>query len=464
MSEIKIGLETHVQLDTRTKLFCGCPNEEAEGPNTHTCEVCLGLPGSKPRTNEKAVEAGLETGLALDCDIAEEVVFSRKTYFYPDMSKNFQITQYEEPIAEDGELEIDGNAIGIKRVHIEEDPAKLVHRGGSMEQADYTLVDYNRAGVPLLEVVTRPDFESPGEARRFLQKLTRILEYLGVYDRGSSSIRSDANISVGGGNRVEVKNINGTRGVEEALEHERKRQERVHGRGEEVRRETRNWDSEAEKTTSLRSKEEEQDYGYIFEPDLVEVEVESGRVEGARKRLPELPDEKRSRFIEEYGIEEELADSLITDPNLADTFEEASEEVGAELAASWFSGPIKKTLNYHEISYSESPLKEEWVVDVLRRLQQGEVSDQAAEKVFREMVEEPREPGEIIEDEGLARSRGDELEGYVEEAIEENDEAVADYRGGDGEAINFLVGKVMEKSGGSADPKEVRELLEENLD
>ncbi|MDY6774339.1 MAG: Asp-tRNA(Asn)/Glu-tRNA(Gln) amidotransferase subunit GatB [Candidatus Nanohaloarchaea archaeon] len=464
MPEAKIGLETHVQLDTATKLFCGCPNEQADEPNVNTCPTCLGHPGSKPRTNQAAIDAGIRAGLALNCDIAEEVVFSRKTYFYPDMNKNFQITQYEEPIASDGSLEIENKEIGIKRAHIEEDPAKLEHEGGSMESADYTLVDYNRAGTPLLEIVTEPDFETPDEAREFLQRLIRIMEYLGIYDREEGSVRSDANISIEGGNRVEVKNITGTKAIQKALEHELERQEKLIRRGEKVERETRNYDSEEEVTRSLRSKEEEQEYGYIFEPDLVTVDISREEVEEARESLPELPNAKRERFLAEYDIGEELADSLITDPELADAFEEAAGVTDEELAASWFSGPVKKTLNYHEISYSGSPLRKEWIVEVLEKLDSGEISDRAAEKIIQEMVEDPREPSDIIEEEGLEKAGGSELEEYVEEAIDENPEAVEDYRSGEEDALNFLVGQVMERSGGRADPKEVREMLEKELD
>ncbi|MDY6769566.1 MAG: Asp-tRNA(Asn)/Glu-tRNA(Gln) amidotransferase subunit GatB [Candidatus Nanohaloarchaea archaeon] len=450
MSGVKIGLETHVQIDTETKLFCGCPNEPSDEPNTRTCPTCLGHPGAKPRTNRAAIDAGIRAGLALGCDIADEVVMSRKTYFYPDMSKNFQITQYERPIAADGELVVDGSSIGIRRAHIEEDPAKLEHAGGDMASADHTLVDYNRAGTPLLEIVTEPDLSTPGEARTFLQRLIRIMEYLDLYDRDAGTVRSDANISVDGGNRVEVKNITGTRGIQAALEHEIQRQQRLQERGEDVTRETRTWDAGAETTRAMRTKEEEQDYGYINEPDLVTVGISGEEVAAARDALPELPAAKRDRFREEYGVGRELADALVTDPALADAFEAAADAVGAELAASWFSGPV----NLRPVRY---------LVTVLEALDAGEISDRAAEEVVREMVEDPRDPDTIIAEEGLEKAGGSELEGYVVEAIDENPDAVDDYESGEEGALNFLVGQVMEKSGGSADPKEVRELLAEEL-
>ncbi len=462
---VKIGLETHVQLDTETKLFCDCPNntEGTPAPNTSTCEICLGMPGSKPVPNQAVIDYALQTGLALDCAIHDSIVFSRKTYFYPDMSKNFQITQYEDPIARNGTVELDGMEIGIRRVHIEEDPAKLDHVGGSMDSANYTLVDYNRAGTPLLEIVTDPDFTAPEEARTYLQKLARIMQYLGAYDPERLTIKSDANVSVNGGNRVEIKNITGTREIEEALKHEIQRQRRAYRNGKDVPQETRNWDPDAGVTRSMRSKESEEDYGYIVEPDLIMIPVSEDAVQSADASLPELPDEKRSRFLEEHGIEKELADALITDPALADAFEESVEAVGADMAASWFSGPIKKTLNYHELTYTESPLRSAWIVTVLAKLDDGEISDQAAETVIRELVENPREPEAIIKEQGLEKAGGDEIQQFVEDVIEENPDAVDDYNSGDENAVNFLVGQVMQKSQGSADPKEARELLIEQL-
>lgn len=461
---VKIGLETHVQLDTRTKLFCDCPhNDDADAPNTTTCETCLGMPGAKPVPNQAVIDHAIRTGLALDCDIDDTVVFSRKTYFYPDMSKNFQITQYEDPIAADGTVSLEDTEIGIRRVHIEEDPAKLDHVGGSMDAANYTLVDYNRAGTPLLEIVTDPDFTSPEAARKYLQKLSRIMQYLDAYDPDRLTIKSDANVSVNGGNRVEIKNITGTRDIEDALKHEIQRQRRAHRNGKDVVQETRNWDPEAGVTKSMRTKESEEDYGYIVEPDLITVTLPDEQVQTAEQELPELPDEKQSRFVDAYGIERELADALITDPALADAFEDAVDAVGADMAASWFSGPIKKTLNYHDLTYSDSPLRGAWIVTVLEKLDQDEIADQAAETVIRELVEDPQDPEEIITEQGLEKSGGDELQQFVEEAIDENPEAVEDYNSGDESAINFLVGQVMQKSQGSADPKETRDALLERL-
>lgn len=464
MTGVRIGLETHVQLDTETKLFCDCPNQETSDPNTATCETCLGLPGAKPRTNAAVMDAAIKTGLALDCTVADEAIFARKTYFYPDMSKNFQITQYENPICRDGRLTAGDTTVGIRRVHIEEDPAKLVHQGDGMADAQYTLVDYNRAGTPLLEIVTDPDFSTPEEAQRFLQRLIRILEYLDVYDAEQLAVKSDANISIDDGTRVELKNITGTREIVDALDAEINRQQRLLDRGEPIERETRTYDADSGTTQTLRSKEAEADYGYITEPDLVTHTIDDGTVDALADAMPELPQEKRARLQDEYGIGDELADALITDRQLADAFEAAADTVGADLAASWFSGPIKKTLNYHDTGYAASPLTAEWIVTILKKLDDGDISDQAAETVIREIMEEPRDPETIIEEEGLEKAGGDELDAWVQEAINEHPDAVEDYRSGDEAAINFLVGQVMQKSQGSADPKETREQIQEQLD
>ncbi|MFB6147273.1 MAG: Asp-tRNA(Asn)/Glu-tRNA(Gln) amidotransferase subunit GatB, partial [Candidatus Nanohaloarchaea archaeon] len=343
MAEVKIGLETHVQLDTETKLFCGCPNEEADEPNQHVCETCLGHPGSKPRLNEKVLEEAVRTSQALNCEVNRDVFFSRKTYFYPDMNKNYQITQYEVPVAEDGSMEVKigdrQKTVGLSRLHIEEDPAKLEHVGGAVGNANYTLVDYNRSGTPLLEIVTEPVFESPEEARAYLQQLSRILQYLGIYQPESDyAIKSDANISIEGGARVEVKNITGTAGIEKALNYEISRQKQLKKRNREVEQETRSYDGNQEITEKLRQKLDRQ------------------FLDRMREQVPELPHEKFERFKQEYGISDKQVEALITSPALADDYEELTDDHDPELAASWLTGELKKTLNYNEVSYSESPV------------------------------------------------------------------------------------------------------------
>ena len=469
MTEVKIGLETHVQLDTETKLFCGCPNKEADEPNTHVCETCLGHPGSKPRLNDEVLAQGVKTAQALQCEVNEDIFFSRKTYFYPDMSKNYQITQYEIPVGQEGSFEVkigeEKKDIGITRLHIEEDPAKLVHEGGQIGKSDYTKVDYNRAGTPLLEIVTDPDFKSPEEARAYLQQLAQMLEYLEVYFPESDfAIKSDANISIEGGQRVEVKNITGTAGIEKALSYEITRQKQMKKRGREVEQETRNYDANQEITEKLREKETEEDYGYIFDPDLTRQELSENYRKALRETIPELPHEKFERFQEEHGLGEKIVESLVSDPEIAEHFEELAQQYDAELVASWMTGDLKKVLNYNSISYSESPLKLHWLNTIIGLLHDDQISERNAEKLLRELVEDPQEPDEIIEEKDLLKAEESETDSFIEEAIGENPDAVEDYHSGEDEALNFLVGQVMQRSGGKADPKTAREKLEEKLE
>jgi len=466
---VTIGLETHVQLDTETKLFCGCSADLGDEPNTHTCEICLGMPGSKPRTNKRVIEYAARAAMALNCPINDEIRFSRKTYFYPDMAKNFQITQYEIPIGGRGQVRTrlrgQEKAVGIKRVHIEEDPARLLHKGGDIASSDYTLIDYNRAGMPLIEVVTEPDFSSPEEARAFLQKLTQILEYLGVYDPSSDlSIKSDANISIEGGSRVEVKNITGTAGIEKALSYEISRQKQLRKRGREVEQETRSYDANQEITEKLREKETEEDYGYIFDPDLTRQKIDTDFRENMREQIPELPHEKFERFKEEYGISEKQIESMITEPSLADDFEQLADGHDSDLVASWMTGELKKTLNYNELTYTESGLELEWLEYVIELLEQGKISDRNAEMLLREIVGEPRDPAEVVEEQDLLKAEDSEVDDIVAEVLEENDDAVEDYHSGEDGALNFLVGQVMQESRGKADPKTAREKITERLD
>lgn len=468
-AEVKIGLETHVQLDTETKLFCGCPNSDAEEPNTNVCPTCLGHPGSKPRLNKAVLEEAVKTALALQCDVNGDIYFSRKTYFYPDMNKNYQITQYEVPVAEDGSIEVkvgdERRQVDISRLHIEEDPAKLEHQGGSISNAKYTLVDYNRAGTPLLEIVTEPVFKSPGEARAYLQQLSRMLEYLGVYSVGSSfSIKSDANISIEGGERVEVKNITGTAGIEKALGYEISRQRQLKRRNREVTQQTRSYNADQEITEKLREKETEEDYGYIFDPDLTRQELDEEFRERMREEIPELPHEKFERFKQEYGISGKQVESLITEPSLASDFEKLSEEHDAELAAAWLTGELKKTLNYNELTYAEAGLELDWLSYVLGLLEEDKISDRNAEILLRELVEKPRDPGKVVEEQDLLKADEAEVDEIVENVIEENEDAVEDYRSGEKGALNFLVGQVMQESEGKADPRTARAKIEERLD
>ena len=469
MTEVKIGLETHVQLDTDTKLFCGCPNEKDSDPNENVCETCLGHPGSKPRLNKKVLDQAVKASQALECNVNEDVFFSRKTYFYPDMSKNFQITQYEVPVGESGSIEVkvgdDQKEIGVTRIHIEEDPAKMKHMGGSVSKSDYTKVDYNRAGTPLIEIVTDPDFKSPEEARAYLQQLAQMLEYLDLYQSDSDySIKSDANISIDGGQRVEVKNITGTSEVEKALNYEISRQKQLAKRGREVEQHTRSFNSGTGATEELRSKETEEDYGYIFDPDLTRQELDEKLRKEIRESLPELPHEKFERFGEEYGLKDKLIESLVTEASMADDFEKLAEEFSSDLVASWMTGDLKKVLNYNELTYTDSGLSREDVNYMLGLIDGEKISDRNAEMLLRTVVEEERDPEEVVEAKDLLKAEDDEISEFIVEAVENNPDAVEDFESGEGGAINFLVGQVMQLSGGKADPKTAREKIKEELE
>ncbi|MFB6206230.1 MAG: Asp-tRNA(Asn)/Glu-tRNA(Gln) amidotransferase subunit GatB [Haloglomus sp.] len=480
-----IGLEVHVQLETDTKIFCGCSTEPAEDeePNTRTCPVCLGLPGALPVLNEGAVEAAVKVGKAIDADIPEETRFHRKNYYYPDLPKNFQITQYDAPVCQDGELEFsvegEDRSVAIRRAHLEEDPGSLQHVGGSIDTADYTLVDYNRAGTPLMEIVTEPDFRSPGEVRAFLAKLEEVLEYLGVFDATrDGSLRVDANLSmvdadeVGEGgtideatledaNRTEVKNISSHKGAEKALAYEQSRQKNAIQRGADVEQETRHWDESKGVTLSMRTKEEEKDYRYFREADLPPLRVSDWK---ERIAIPELPAARRERFREEYGLSREAADKLTSTKQVADFFEEVAEAFDPDLAATWVADELLGELNYRDMHVTDI----EGRLDEVKRLVELVATDKitaknARETVLRGMLDEGTAPDEIVEREGLGKTGDDEVAAAVRTAIEENPDAVADYHDGEEGALNFLVGQVMQATGGSADPATVNELLREEL-
>ncbi len=473
--EVKIGLEIHVQLNTKTKLFCGCPNpinlKEEPEPNSLVCPTCLGFPGSKPRLNAKAFETAKKVAVALNFTLAEETFFSRKTYFYPDMSKNFQITQYEIPIGRNGflEMEINGKKkrIGLKRIHLEEDPAKLVHVGGM--GGKYVLVDYNRSGIPLIEVVTDPDFKSPEEARVFLHKFAMILEYLGVYDDCSKAvIKSDANISlsIGGrsGNRVEIKNITGTREVELALKYEIVRQKNLLKSGTAVKTSTRMWNPDLKVTQEMRKKETEEDYGYIFEPDLTRMEIRKDEIISIKRNLPELPEDKQKRFIKIYGFHEKLAEALVSEPDIAELFEYAAKKISPHTAGTWITGYLKKTLNWHGIRFKESGLEKEWIVKLLKMFERGLLTDRGAELIIRKMVEEKKDPEYLVEKYGLKKIKSNkEIEKIVDEIIKRNPKAVSDYKSGVEKVLHYLVGLCMRETHGRADADAVRKILIKKL-
>jgi len=479
---VVIGLEVHVQLETDTKLFCGCSTAPTDTPNARTCPVCLGLPGALPVVNEAAVEAAVKLGKAIDADIPERTAFHRKNYFYPDLPKGFQITQYDAPLCEDGVLsfDVDGDrrSVGIRRAHLEEDPGSLRHVGGSIDTADYTLVDYNRAGTPLMEVVTEPDFRSPQETRRFLSKLEEVLEYLGIYDRErDGSLRVDANVSLvpadavtgravteaalEAANRTEVKNISSHKGAETALAYEVTRQRNAIQRGEAVERETRHWDESRGVTVSMRSKEAEADYRYFREADLPPLEVSDWR---DRIPIPELPDARRERFRREYGLGEEAADKLTSTKQVADFYERVADRFDPALAASWVADTLLGELNYRELAITDVADRLEEFMTLLAMVDDDEITAKNAEEVvLRRMLDEGLDPETIVEAEDLGKTTGGEVEAAVAAVIEDHPDAVADYHAGEDGALNYLVGQVMQRTGGSADPAVVNDLLREAL-
>ena len=481
---VVIGLEVHVQLETDTKIFCGCSTEVSEEPNTNTCPVCLGLPGALPVLNEGAVEAAVKVGKAIDASVPERTRFHRKNYYYPDLPKNFQISQYDAPVCQDGQLAFsvagERRTVGIERAHLEEDPGSLKHKGGSIDTAEYTLVDYNRAGTPLLEVVTEPDFRDAGEVRAFLAKLEEVLEYLGVFDaERDGSLRVDANLSIvnaqkvgeegqiddttlEAANRTEVKNISSHKGAEKALSYEAQRQKNAIERGRAVEQETRHWDESRGITVSMRSKEEEKDYRYFREADLPPLEVADwkGRIE-----IPELPDARRERFREAYGLSAEAADKLTSTKQVADFFEDVAERFDADLAATWVADELLGELNYRDMQVTDVEDRFEEVTRLVELVATDEITAKnARETVLRSMLDDGRDPDTVVEEEGLGKTSGDEVQQAVEGAIAENPDAVADYHDGEDGALNFLVGQVMQATGGSADPGDVNQLLREQLE
>jgi aspartyl-tRNA(Asn)/glutamyl-tRNA(Gln) amidotransferase subunit B len=465
-----IGLEIHCQLTTKTKLFCGCSTDyRNDPPNTHTCPTCLGLPGSLPVLNRKAVEYALRVGKALNCSIAEEAEFARKNYFYPDLPKGFQITMYDRPLAVDGYLEIEADdgtekRIRITRVHMEEDPGRLVHVG-SGDRPRYSLVDYNRSGIPLIEIVTDPDLRSPKEARRFINTLRTTLEYLGVFDgEREGGLRVDANISMEGGNRVEVKNISSYKGVEKALTFEITRQRNVLRRGLAVGRETRHFVEARGVTTSARSKEEEHDYRYVPEPDLRPLRVQGWSREIA---LPELPAARRARFGQAYGVSPSHARTLCGDLKIADFYEEVSSCGDPVLAATWVADILLGELNYRDMLIARVPAGH--FIELLQLLRKREITDRGGVDVLRVMLDQvakgetPEKPSAIVGRLNLGKAGGNEFGPVIREVVDANPAAVKDFQGGKGEALNYLVGQAMKRTRGRADPKELARMIREAI-
>ena len=461
-SDIVIGLEIHAELDTKTKLFCSCPTKGSEEPNTRTCPTCLGMPGSKPVLNKKAVEFALKLCLALNCEISPELIFSRKSYFYPDMAKNYQISQYDIPLGKNGKLKLrEGKEIGITRVHMEEDPASLIHPAG-MKESQYVLVDYNRSGNPLVEIVTEPDLVSPDEARDFMKQLITVLNYLEIFDINEGIIKADANVSVKESDytRVEIKNITGFKEIEKALVYEVDRQQNEIKHHKKIEQETRAWDSEKGITFSLRKKETEEDYGYIIDTDLTIVEISDKWIKEIKKEMPELAQDKVKKFVEKHKIKKEDAEILAAEKELAEMFEKVAEEINPVLAAKWIRREVVRVLNYNNKELHEVEIDEKHMIDLLKLVENRKITDNVASKILEKLIEKPFDIKEYVKKEKLeAVSDISELEKYCKEAIKENPKAIEDYKKGEAKALNFIVGAVMKKTKGKATPKEVNEII-----
>ncbi|AGB42175.1 glutamyl-tRNA(Gln) and/or aspartyl-tRNA(Asn) amidotransferase, B subunit [Halobacteroides halobius DSM 5150] len=475
--EITIGLEVHAQLDTDTKIFCGCKNEFGAEPNDHTCPICLGLPGTLPVLNKKAVDYIIKAGLALDCEIATFSKFDRKNYFYADLPKAYQISQFDLPFCEDGaitiEVEENNYQIGITRIHLEEDAGKLTH-AGDISSADSSLVDYNRVGTPLIEIVSEPDLHSPKQAVAYLKKLKSILEYIAVSDceMAEGSLRADANLSIAPkgadelGTKTELKNMNSFKAIEKALTYEAKRQAKVLAEGGTIIQGTRTWDGDAGKTLPLREKEEAHDYRYFPEPDLVPVIVKEEWVNEIETSIPELPDARQSRYVNELGIPEYDAGVITADREMADFFEAVVKNYeDAKEVSNWMMGQFSRLLNEEDIEISKIKFAPQDLADLLTMMEEGTISRDIAREVFEDMFTTGKKPEAIVEEKGLKQiSDEDELDNIVADVLADNQSAVDDYHGGNKNVIGFLIGQTMQASGGKANPQKVRELLQEKLE
>ncbi len=451
MKGVKIGLEIHEQLNTESKLFCLCPTNYRDAePNKSICPVCTGQPGSKPfGVNEKALIATIKIAIALNCKIVENkrIQMRRKHYFYPDLPSGYQRTS--EPIGVNGEL----NNVQIHEVHLEEDPGRFLLRDG--------FVDFNRSGTPLIEITTDPVFDSPQHARDWLDKLASVLDYLNVTKKEEGTMRIDANVSVNGGNKVEIKNINSFHNVEKALAFEITRQEDLARRGLIVERETRHFDEKTSLTSPSRKKETEEDYRHMNDPDIPALNIDKKLITEIKKTLPELPQVKAVRFVKQYKLSEQNAENVVSDPYDADVFEIVAKNIDPAIASNWFVGQLKKTLNYNNMKLRDSKMTDKQLTALLKMITTNKITERAAELVLREMILRPNEPDKIAENLGLT-DFGD-LNTIVTEILSKNQKAIDDYKSGKKEAFEFLVGQVMKITKGSADPEEIRKLLKKRV-
>jgi aspartyl-tRNA(Asn)/glutamyl-tRNA(Gln) amidotransferase subunit B len=487
--ETVIGLEIHVQLKTKSKMFCRCNNDSTKvGPNLNTCPVCFGMPGVLPVINKEAIKWTILTGFALNCNIPNVSKFDRKNYFYPDLPKGYQISQFDLPLCKKGYLEIIigskdkfyNKKICITRIHLEEDAGKLVHPKGE----DYSLVDLNRAGTPLMEIVTEPDIRTPEEAKIFLQNLHSILRYLDVSyaNMEEGNLRCDANISIKLrgekvlGQKVEIKNMNSFKAVEKALAYEADRQTEIIKEGNKIIHETRGWDENKGKTIAQRSKEESHDYRYFPEPDLPPLNLKSNEavnIEKIKAELPELPTDKKKRFQEEYGLSEYDANVLVSEPEIARFFEQAIEHIPeqfdsaeiikahAKRISNWITVELIGLLRLKQIRIEKSKIKPPDITSLVEKIEKGEISGKIGKEVFAEMFDSGKSPNEIIKSKGLKQiSSKNDLDKIVGKVLKENEKSVEDYKQGKKQVLVFLVGQVMQKTHGQANPNIVNKILQ----
>jgi aspartyl-tRNA(Asn)/glutamyl-tRNA(Gln) amidotransferase subunit B len=468
-----IGLEIHAQLATQSKIFCSCSTQFGKPPNESTCPVCLGLPGALPVLNRRVVEFAIRLGLATHCTIRLDSQFARKNYFYPDLPKAYQISQFDRPICENGwlDIEVEGQTrrIRITRIHMEEDAGKLVHE----EDGDSSFVDLNRAGVPLLEIVSEPDLRTPEEAKAYMEKMHSVVTYLGISegDMEKGHFRCDANVSLRPigqekfGTRTETKNLNSFRFVQQAITYEIARQTEDLLDGKRIVQETRLWDSIKKNTYSMRSKEEAHDYRYFPDPDLPVVRISSDFVEQIRSQLPELPDAKKQRFMESFGLSTYDAEVLVADKQVAEYFEEVvAAKADPKLVCNWISGELMRIMNENKVDIRNVGIPAESLARLIQFLQEGSISGKIAKTVFEEMVQSGKDPATIIEVRGLKQvSDEGALRGLLETLLNNNPKQVEQYRAGKTQIKGFFVGQVMKETKGQANPKIVNQLLEELL-
>ena len=472
--EVVIGLEVHAELSTKTKIFCSCPTSFGASPNTHTCPICMAMPGTLPVLNEKVVEYAVKAGLATNCEISRNSKNDRKNYYYPDLPKSYQISQFDKPLCEHGYVEIedkDGNKkkIRLLRIHIEEDAGKLNHDdfgGGS-------LVDLNRAGVPLIEMVSEPDLSSPEEVDKYLKKLKSILEYIEVSDckMQEGSLRADVNVSVKKktdtklGTRTEMKNMNSFRSITRAIEYEVERQIDVLEDGGVIEQETLRWDDVSGKTFPMRDKEDAQDYRYFPDPDLVAIKLSDEYIENVKKNLPELPESRYERYRNEYKMSEKDAGIIVSSKYLSNLLEEASKICGNHKAVSnWIISDISRILNEKEMEPVEIPFTANELANLVILIDKGTISSSIAKKVLEEMFENPREPEDIIKEKGWIQiSDEGAIKEIVLKVLENNPQSVADFKAGKDRALGFLVGQAMKETKGKANPQMLNKMFAEEM-